>query len=85
MTDMHDLSQLRDAARDAAGAIAQRPNVLFVTLGQKRVKGQRTEQQALVAYVSKKTDVRKTDLIPKRGMIRRSGRRNVSLPTTSSG
>jgi hypothetical protein len=79
--ESRSVDQIREEHRDAAEAIAARPNVVFVTLGEKRTKGHRTGRQALIAYVRQKLDVSKADQVPKRQTIRKAGSRRASLPT----
>jgi hypothetical protein len=52
-------------ARAAAREIAKKPNVLYVTLGEKRRKGVRTGQLSLVAYVTKKSRIHGNGRIPR--------------------
>ena len=73
-------SDARQSAGNAAQIIRALPNVHFVTIGQKRVRGLRTREPALVVYVKKKQQVPADDLIPK--TIRISGQRgNLDMKT----
>lgn len=62
----HDPPGIRRTVKAALPDLMTKPNVLYVTVGEKRKKGQRKKGPAIVVYVQKKKkDVARPDRIPK--------------------
>jgi hypothetical protein len=61
----HDTATLRRSAKAVAAELRRKPNVLYVTIGQKRVRGIRKKQTVIVVYVVKKQEVEHRHRIPK--------------------
>ena len=64
--ERHASATLRRTARKVVAALKRKPNVLYVTVGTKRVKGKRTKHDAIVVYVAKKQKrLQKAHRVPK--------------------
>jgi len=55
---------LRLASRQAARKLARLPNVVGISIGQKRTSGKPTGKLALIVHVSRKGDMPRADMIP---------------------
>lgn len=74
-------AELRSVAGEAAASLRRKPNVAYVTIGEKRVGGARNGKRALIVYVRKKEVVAPKHRIPKRKKVLLSSGKSTLLPT----